>query len=117
VSATVWLDPEVPADLELIESVWADAPVAEEERPALVLFLGSAQDQCLDYLDADLTEETVVLDSWKLALILQCRALWQSAVTDPNGRVGEGEFQVTVYPMDWTVKNLLRPKRGIPVVG
>lgn len=111
-TASVWLDPTDDDDLDLIVSVWSDAPAGEDTEAVLALYMGAAQQQCLDYLDRELEDDVVIPDNWKLALIMQTRALWQATAVNPRDQIGEGEFQVTVYPMDWTVKNLLRPRRS-----
>ncbi|MGN8245291.1 hypothetical protein ACTHAM_002410 [Cellulomonas soli] len=108
-----WVDPEVID----VATEWRDAP---SDDAVLARYLSSAYDQCLAFLpharDA-LTGELVpvvpdpVPDRLRLAQIMQARALYNGAVSGPNDQQGEGSFGVTVFPMDWTVKNLLRPKR------
>lgn len=113
-----WLDPANPDDLELIETVWPDAPTGDEpgETAALDLYLGAAQQQCLAYLDLPVPEgETdpempdTIPENWRMALLLQARALWQLSVTNPAGEIGQDGFSTTPFPMDWNVKNLLKP--------
>lgn len=48
---------------------------------------------------------------------MQARALYRAGVAGSGENIGEDGFTVTVHPMDWTVKALLRPPSGIPVVG
>ena len=59
-----------------------------------------------------------VPEHWVAAQVLQCRALVRAGVVGDGDRAGlDGADVVTVFPMDWTVKNLLRPRRGKPYFG
>lgn len=35
----------------------------------------------------------------------------------PGGDVGDGTFALSPFPLDWSIRQTLRPKRGIPRVG
>jgi len=65
---------------------------------------------CLAFLND--AEPAEVLDRHKLAQVLQARALARSFTVGDGGMVGPDGETVTVYPMDWTVKRLLRPHRA-----
>ena len=97
---------------------WADRP----DEPALSRYLTAAHRQCLDFLpyttatvDGVTTETTVVPDpvpaNFVLAQIMQARALYRSVLSGSGDAIGADGMAVTVFPMDWTVKNLLRPRR------
>lgn len=106
----------VNTDDQSITAEWRDAP---SDEAVLTRYLGAAHEQCTAFLphheDAagnwvpDVPE--TVPERLKLAQILQARALYNSVVTGPDDQMGEGSMGVTVFPMDWTVKNLLRPRR------
>ena len=96
-----------------LEDAWPDAP---QDSATVDRLLEAAYIQCSAYAPA-LAVGAPIPANYQLALIMQTRALWQSTVTDTQDGLGEGGFRVTVFPMDWTVKALLRPKRGVPVVG
>jgi hypothetical protein len=112
--ASPWLDLTDDDDLALIVAVWPDAPTDDTEEATLGLYLGAAQQQCLDFLDLpepeEDEEEEPAPDNWRLALIMQTRALWQASRVNEQDQIGLDGQQVTVYPMDWTVKNLLKPR-------
>ncbi|MFT3832876.1 MAG: hypothetical protein QM711_06085 [Micropruina sp.] len=55
--------------------------------------------------------------NWVAAQILQCRALVRAGIVGSGDQVGGYGETVTVFPMDWTVKNLLRPRKGRPYFG
>ena len=100
---------------DISDEEWADAP---SDVVVLASYLTEAHEQCLAFLpqlpDADGVYWPVIPDpvpaSFRRAQLLQARALQRSAVAGVGDQVGT-EFPVTVFPMDWTVKNLLRPKR------
>ena len=101
-----WVDPE--ADLE----DWADAPLDEA---TLARYLTAAHEQCLAFLPHDADEEPIVPDTvpagFVLAQIMQARALYRAVLSGSGDAIGPDGLSVTVFPMDWTVKNLLRPRR------
>jgi len=97
-----------------------DFPDAPADPDVLATYLATAYEQCVEYLphtrDA-LTGELVPVvpdplpDRLVKAQIWQARALYASVVTGPGDQVGVDGMRVTVYPMDWSVRNLLRPRR------
>lgn len=89
----------------MIERLWPDAPYESQ------IFLEAAQEQCETFAGPVPTPAA----RHRLALVMQARALHRSTVAGSGDQMG-GEFTVTVYPMDWTVKSLLRPAPGIPVM-
>ncbi|GAA4831628.1 hypothetical protein GCM10023221_04300 [Luteimicrobium xylanilyticum] len=88
---------------------WADAVDMEDED--LTMLLEAAHDQCAAYAPA-IADDATVPDSWVYAEVLQARALSRSGVAGRDDQVGPDGYQVTVFPMDWTVKKLLRPDKG-----
>lgn len=92
---------------------WPDAPPDINVLGSLV---DAAQIQCEAFAPV-LPDGAIVPENYRLAHLMQIRALWQSTQASPQGEIGEGGFAVQVYPMDWTVRALLRPRRGVPVVG
>lgn len=105
-----WVD----TDTDLDE--WRDAPSDEN---TLARYLGAAYGQCLDFLPhqrdaAGVLQPVVpspVPERLKLAQIMQARALYNGVITGADDRQGVEGIGVTVFPMDWSVKNLLRPRR------
>lgn len=56
--------------------------------------------------------------NYKEGQLMQARNLWNAGKVDPqSGGVGDDEFVIRPYPLDWMVQQVLRPKRGVPVVG
>lgn len=90
----------------------ADWPDAPESDLALYRTLVSARIACEDFAP----EADPIPDSYLVAQLTQAKAVWGSLRATNDSRIGEGEFAVTVYPLDWSVKQLLRPKSGVPVM-
>lgn len=106
-------------DTDEVREQWADAPLEDDE---LVNVLGAAWEQCAAYAPEAVGITVLPLDlalvpeAYKRAQLMQARSLYRAMLTGGNDTMGTGEFGVTVFPMDWTVKALLRPKRGFPVL-
>ena len=62
------------------------------------------------------TVEAAAPDNYLHAQVLQARALYRSTMAGFGDQIGVDGQAVQVFPMDWTVKLLLRPK-GRPRVG
>lgn len=105
-----WLDaPEQDSILsDLLEVAKVQVLAFAPERPSTP--------GTLDGGDAD-TDFTVPT-SYRVAQLMQTRNLWNASKVDPaSGGMGEDSFVVRPFPMDWVVKNIIRPKRGKPVIG
>lgn len=81
---------------------------------ALELVLAAAAEQCQAYAPT-LPEGEDTPSRYVLAQVLQAKGLATAGYTGPSDSLG-GEDGVTVYPMDWQVRNLLRPRQGHPVI-
>jgi hypothetical protein len=106
-----WNDPtDVPKH-------WADAAHLDPE--TLLLLLESAHADCIAYLaplDGIDPVGDAVTASMRLAEIYQARARFQAIKSAGNNQVGPDGVSVTVFPMDWQVQQLLRPKSGRPSI-
>ncbi|KQQ22878.1 hypothetical protein ASF48_07000 [Rathayibacter sp. Leaf299] len=91
-------------------SEWADAPLDDVQ---LWTVLEAAREQCEEFAPA---YSGPVPIRYRQAQLVQARALWQSVKSNGQSQIGGEGFAVTVFPMDWSVKKLLRPLRGRPVV-
>lgn len=89
---------------------------SEDYSEDLEFVLGVARKQCTDFAPA-LAEDAPVPDNYVAAQILQARALARAGVTDSGDQAGGYGETVVVYPLDWTVKALLRPRKGRPYLG
>lgn len=125
--------------LDSARQAWSSAP---DDDPQLYRLLETARVQCAAYAPkltgqvSTSTAMTVAPDpenagyyvlvepgststaprppvNYKQAQLLQARGIWQSTMANVRDQSGPDQFPVTVFPMDWTVKALLRPKRGL----
>lgn len=100
--------------LEEARAMWADAGNLADE--SLQLLLDSAHIDCFAWLDPlDGVDPTgaAMTASMKLAEIYQARARYNAVKSAGEGnRVGADGMTVTVFPLDWQVQQLLRPKAG-----
>lgn len=98
--------------LETARGLWPDAPVDDD---ILTQYLTSAQIQCAEFAPA-LPDGAEIPESYVLANVMQARAIYRSLRTGNSDQMGADGFAVTVYPLDWNIRALLRPKRGKPVL-
>lgn len=96
-------------DDPVVTRYWPQA--ADEATETVTALLASSREQCEAYAPA-LADDVRIPNSWVHAQVLQARALYRSMIAGDSNGVGADGFTVTVFPMDWTVKALLRPKRG-----
>jgi hypothetical protein len=99
---------------EEARALWADAGALDDT--TLQLLLDSAHIDCFAWLDPidgiDPTGEAVTA-SMRLAEIYQARARYNAVKSAGDGnQIGADGMTVTVFPLDWQVQQLLRPKSG-----
>jgi len=99
-----WVDPDDVAE------EWADAP---DDPDTLVNYLTAAYEQCVEYLPpVDLKPYPEPIPArYRQAQVKQARALYRADLVGSGDQTAPDGYGVTVYPMDWTVKNLLRPRK------
>lgn len=95
--------------LEQARGQWADAPLDDV---FLYQILDSAKTQCIEYAPA-LASNAVIPTNYLQAQVMQARALYQSVIANQNDNVGIEGFAVRVFPLDFTIRALLRPKKAI----
>lgn len=89
---------------------WRDAPSDDVDLYSLLV---AARREVADFAPAAL--DPVIL---RAAQLEQARTHWNASRTDPGGHVGDGEgFTITPFPLDWTVKQMLRPRNPRPCFG
>ncbi|ARU50154.1 hypothetical protein CBR64_00105 [Cellulosimicrobium cellulans] len=106
-----WVDVDT-----VLEEEWTSSLTEDELRENLEV----AYEQCIDFgpLLANGRRWTTAHTGptparFAKAQKLQARALARSTYTGSNNETGLDGMTVTVFPMDWTVKNLLRPRRAM----
>lgn len=87
---------------------WRDAP---RDDVALHTILTLARDEVEAYARIGASWATI-----RQGQIMQARTLWNAAKVDASGTLGDGTFQITPRPLDWMVRQVLRPKTAVPKV-
>lgn len=100
-------------------AAWPDAPIHNVE--LCDMLLDTAREQVLAYAPtpAPLVEGEPVPDPparYVLAQLQQARNLWNSGRTTGEGEVGADGFVFRPYPLDKTIKQIIRPVDGKPHV-
>lgn len=97
-------------NLDSARAEWDQAPLSDV---TLYSLLETARIEC----EAFAPERSTIPANFRAAQLLQARNSLNAGQVQPSGDFGEGSFQMTPFPMDWKVKQLLRPKTGRPLVG
>lgn len=92
---------------------WADAEHISD--PALWNLLEVCKGQVIRYAPA-LAADAPVPENYRYGQEIQVKNTWNAARVAPDGSTGEGDFVIRPFPLDWAVKQILRPKRGKPTV-
>lgn len=97
---------------EDVEAIWPGAIGVADD--TLAAYLAAAAESC-EAFAPNLPAGTAFPASWATAQILQARAIARAGRTGAGDQEGGFGETVTVFPMDWQVKQLLRPI-GVPKV-
>lgn len=90
---------------------WPDAAGIDDRR--LFVLLTIARDEVLTYAPR-LPAGTLVPLPYREGQLLQARNRLNAARVGPSGSTGADDgFQLSPFPLDWTVKQLLRPQSGL----
>jgi hypothetical protein len=100
--------------MALTRRLWPDAP---DDDVALFLLLGSARSACESYAPVLAADENPP-EHYLQAQLVQARSVWNLMQTGPQtvDAIGLDAYAVRVYPLDYNVRQLLRPKSGKPVM-
>lgn len=108
--------------LDSVRDEWGDAEHIPD--PTLFSILTVAREQCLTFAPLAVVTPpveppppVVVPENYRLAQRVQARNIWNAARVAPDGSTGQDDYVIRPFPLDWHVKQILRPKRGVPVVG
>jgi hypothetical protein len=61
-------------------------------------------------------DPTDVPDNYRMGQLMQARNIWNSSKAQPSGEFDNGSYGLSSFPLDWQVRQLLRPKQGRPVI-
>jgi hypothetical protein len=121
------------AEWHTVESArdqWADAPFDEDggddtltellvvARGAVLAFAPTLDGTFIveDGIIVSVDDDTIPT-AWRTAQLMQARNVWNSAKASPDaGAFDGGSYGLSSFPLDWQIRQLLRPKRGKPVI-
>lgn len=95
---------------------WRDAPADDD---TLFELLEIAKQQVVEFAPTAYDDDgnvitTPALMNYRLAQRMQARNLWNANQVDPgNGQIGADTFVIRPFPMDWVVKNIIRPAQPV----
>lgn len=99
--------------LDSIRAEWPDAEAIPDA--SLWALLTVSKVQVVAYAPV-LAEDVPVPSHYRDAQRIQARNVWTASKVAPDGGIGADDFVIRPFPLDWHVKQILRPKHGIPVV-
>lgn len=100
-------------DIDSIRDVWTDADQIDDEH--LQELLEVARDAIVAYAPTLSSED--IPTRYRVAQAAQVKNLWNAVMAGPNGSIGDDTFAIQPRPLDWHVKQILRPAYGRPRVG
>lgn len=105
-----------------IREAWGDADQIEDA--LLEELLVVAEDAVRAYAPAlpafePETEEELeeIPTRYRVGQMVHVKNLWNASRVAASGDLGGDTFEIQPRPLDWHVKQILRPQRGIPKVG
>jgi len=93
---------------------WPDA-YSIDDSGTLTMYLEVAKSQVLAYAPA-LANDAPIPEAYAVAQLMQARNIWNASKVSPSGDINTGSYASTPFPLDWQVRQLLRPRRGVPVI-
>lgn len=99
--------------LDSARAEWSEAEHLSDLRLWHVLEM--ARQQIIEYAPALGEGETPPVH-YRAGQLMQARNLLNAARVDPSGAEGEDTFQLRPYPLDWIVKQTVRPRAAKPKV-
>lgn len=107
-------------DIESIRGEWVDAPLDDG---VLAELLDVAKDAVMAYaFKSDRVAYETELEDYdvparlRMAQRRHAENIWNAASVDSSGGGGEGDFVAQPHPLDWHIKQLIRPRGGVPRV-
>lgn len=91
---------------ESARTQWVDAPLDDEQLQEL---LDVAKQAVLAYAPA-IDDPDDPPTNYRVAQLTQTKNVWNGSYASPSGDLDGGSFGLTTFPLDWQVKQLLRPR-------
>ena len=100
--------------LDSAREEWDGAPPSDYR---LFQILELARQQVIAYAPA-LEADDPIPTNYREGQLMQARNLLNAGLVDPaSGGVGSEDFVLRPFPLDWMVKQVLRPHSGVPRIG
>lgn len=99
--------------LDSIRAEWPDTETIEDG--PLWTLLALARDQVLAYAPP-LAEDAPVPDRYREAQRIQARNVWNASKVSSDGGIGADDYVIRPFPLDWHVKQIIRPKRAFGAI-
>lgn len=116
-----WYSTTTLSEAERLLEAWPDAPTDAPELCAVIL--GTARDQVIAYapltayeLVDGIPDLTKPLNRLVLAQLQQAKNLWNAGRAQQDGNVGGEGYVFVPRPLDKTIQQMIRPRRGVPSV-
>lgn len=101
-------------DIDSIRLAWSDADQIDDA--LLGELLEVARDAVVAYAPA-LSDEGALPTRYRLGQMVHVKNLWNASRVTASGDLGGDTFEIQPRPLDWHVKQILRPAQGVPKVG
>lgn len=99
-------------NLDSARDGWADAPNDDDLLWELLVVARDAIEEFAPVLGVDVA----VPARYRKGQLMQARNLWNSDDVSPAGVEGMDSYAVTPRPLDWAVKQVVRPRSAVPVM-
>lgn len=101
-------------DRDTLAVLWSESDTIMDDE-ALDIYLSAAKSECLAYAPK-LRDGEPVPDGWIIAQVMHARNKYNAGATGPGGDLDGSGYGLTAFPLDWQVKQLLRPQRGLGAI-
>lgn len=109
---TTWYSLTSPTEIERLEEAWSDAPTDQPEICGMLLDI--ARTAVVSY--AGWTAVPDVPSNLVYAQLQQAKNLWNAGRAQQDGIIGGEGYSFTPRPLDKTIRQLIRPRKGVPNV-
>lgn len=104
--------------VEEARNEWVDAPVDEDDGDDLLTSLLTVAKEAVIAYAPSVDEPLVdIPEGYRQAQLQQAKNVWNSQKASPSADYDGGQYGLSAFPLDWMVRQLIRPKRGRPWVG
>lgn len=102
------------ATLGQARALWRDAPADDG---VLQIYLDAAEVAVAAYApDPDDWPASLPEPPIALAQVMQARSIYNAVGASPSGDFDGSSYGLTAIPLDWQVKQLVRPQRGLGAI-